>query len=122
MVQVSATRATEQTLQSVVSTLNNLVGQVRNLAVDIGGENLPDLTGQWGYNAGTSGTLTLSGGKRVLTISAISVAGGSATVNGGDPITIPAGGTFVMEPRVQVVDPEVVFTGTDSYVVDWLEG
>lgn len=119
---MSATRATEQTLQSVVSALNNLVGQVRNLAVDIGGENLPDYTGQWGYSSGTAGTLSLSGGKRVLAVSAIAVSGGTATIDGGDTITIPAGGTFVIEPRVQVVDPEIVFTGTDSYIVEWLEG
>lgn len=86
------------------------------------GSKLPNLTGTWGYAAGTSGTVALDGRKRVLTVTASSVAGGTVTVDGGDPITIPANGEMTIEPQVQLTDPTIVFTGTDAYYVDWLTG
>lgn len=101
---------------------NTSTGQRVIAAGGAGGSKLPDYTGTWGYTAGTSGTATLTGGKRVLTITAASASGGTVVIDGGDTITIPASGSVVLEPKVQLADPEIVFTGTDAYVIDWLTG
>lgn len=83
--------------------------------------------GTWGYNAGTSGTLTLSGGKRVLQISAIAQgAAGSLTINAGDVITLPydsvdkVSSSIEIRPTGNLVDPTIVFTGTDAYFVEFV--
>lgn len=79
--------------------------------------------GTFGYAAGTSGTETLSGSKRVQSLAAHAPTSGAAsvTINGGDSITVPAGTQLALAFGDGVlVDPEVVFTGTDSYYLDWL--
>ena len=47
-----------------------------------------DEVGTWGYSAGTSGTVNLSGGKRVLQITAVALeAAGTIQINGGSVTT-----------------------------------
>lgn len=85
------------------------------------------LDGDWDYIAGTSGTVDFAATptqKRILNITATApVSGnGSITINGGNSITVPAGLQFnVPLPEEKLVDPVIVFTGTDSYYVDWLQ-
>jgi hypothetical protein len=79
-----------------------------------------NVTGAWAYAAGTSGTVTLPAGSKVLQISATSLLGGSFTVNGGAAITIPANQQFTLEPRGNLVAPTIVFTTTTAYVVEYL--
>lgn len=83
--------------------------------------------GTWGYNAGTAGTLVLTGSKRVLHITAIALeAAATLTINGGDTITIPYGATdsvsseLTIEPRGNLTDPTLVFTGTTAYFVEYV--
>lgn len=80
----------------------------------------PPITGTWGYNAGVSGTVTLAGSKRVRSITAISTAGGTVTIDGGDSIPIPANFAFNLPIDAQITDAVIVFTGTDSYFVDYV--
>lgn len=89
---------------------------------------VPDQSGTWGYASGTSGTEVLTGGKRVLQITAIALeAAATITINGGDTITIPYGSTdsvsssITIEPKGNLTDPTLVFTGTDSYLVEFVE-
>lgn len=84
-------------------------------------------SGAWGYAAGTSGTETLTGGKRVLQITAIALeAAATLTINGGDTITIPYGSTdsvsssITIEPKGNLTDPTLIFTGTDSYFIEFV--
>lgn len=77
-------------------------------------------TGTWGYAAGTSGTVTIPAGAKVLQISATSLLGGSFTVNGGAVITIPANQQFTLEPRGNLVAPTIIFTSTSSFVVEYV--
>ncbi|MGR9108323.1 MAG: hypothetical protein ACU843_15490 [Gammaproteobacteria bacterium] len=76
-------------------------------------------TGNWGYSAGTSGTLAMSGGKRVLGIYATALTSGSLTINGGDTVSIP-GGAINIAPRGTLIDPTIVFTGTNAYFVEYV--
>lgn len=79
-----------------------------------------DMSGTWGYVSDISGTETLSGSKRVIGITAVSTAGGTITINGGDTITLPANSSFKMAPQANLVDPTIIFTATNSYVVEYL--
>jgi hypothetical protein len=82
---------------------------------------VPDEAGTWGYNAGVSGTVNLSGGKRVIGIAAIATeAGASMSINGGDSIPIPDDVGLEMAPRGNLVNPTIVFTGTAAYVIEHL--
>lgn len=82
----------------------------------------------WGYNAGTNGTVTLTGSKRVLQITAIAQgAAGSFTINGGDSIILPYNSTdkvsseITFEPKGNLIDPTVVFdSDVDAYVIEWV--
>lgn len=80
--------------------------------------NLADLSGTWSYAAGASGTVTLTGSKRVIGIAAHATTAGSFTINGGDAIPVPANSGIEIVPLANLVDPVLVFTGTDSYFVE----
>lgn len=89
--------------------------------------HIPDEKGAWGYNAGTAGTLTMTGGKRVLAITAVAQEGAaSLTINGGDAVVLPyssadkASSAIAIEPKANLIDPVIVFTGTKSYFVEYV--
>jgi hypothetical protein len=91
----------------------------------VAASELPDLTGTWGYAGGTSGTVALSGNKRVLQITAISLtAAGTIQINGGDAVPVPVvsstGSALCIEPVGQLIDPTIIFTNTDSYFIEHL--
>jgi hypothetical protein len=79
---------------------------------------LPRLVGTWGYRAGISGRVLVTG--RVIGVTAHCTTAGSMTINGGDSVPIPALVGYVMTPQAQLVSPTFVFTGTDSYFVEVL--
>jgi hypothetical protein len=90
-------------------------------------DKTPDEAGTWGYASGASGTVTLTGSKRVLQITAIALeAAGSITIDGGDSTPLPYGATdkvsssICIEPRGNLIDPVIVFTGTDSYFIEYV--
>jgi hypothetical protein len=91
------------------------VGTVYRQRVTIGA-----LQGTWGYRAGTSGTVNIAAGARVIGLAAHSTAGGSFTVNGGDSVPVPAGTGISISPWGQLVAPVLVFTSTDSFFVELL--
>lgn len=73
--------------------------------------------GVWDYYAGTSGTVVVTG--RVLTISATgSLLGGTVTINSGDAIPVNEFSAVTLEPKANLVNPTVVFTGTDGYMIE----
>lgn len=83
--------------------------------------------GSWGYHSGSAGTLALSGGKRVLLISAVALGqAASVQINGGDTIALPydagtGASTAVSLPIMgNLTDPTIVFTGTASYTVQFV--
>lgn len=85
------------------------------------------VSGTWDYAAGASGTVALAGGKRVLQISAVALgAAGSVAINGGTAVPLPYDSTdktstsITITPRGNLVDPTIVFTGTDSYFVEYV--
>lgn len=80
---------------------------------------LPNLSGSWDYNAGVSGSITISSGRRVLQISAVAPAtAASLTINGGATVTIPALTSITIEPRANLTAPSLVFTNTAAYFVE----
>jgi hypothetical protein len=90
---------------------------------------VPDEVGTWAYYAGTAGPVTvgtkLGVGERVIGIAAaVSAAGATVTIDGGDtiPIPFPSSGEPVvgieLAPRGNLVDPVIVFAGTDSFMVE----
>jgi hypothetical protein len=74
--------------------------------------------GAWSYYAGSFGTVTVSGGQRVLGIGVHATTAGVLTINGGASIPIPAGVSINIEPLANLVAPTIVFTNTDSYMVE----
>ena len=74
--------------------------------------------GTWSYYAGTSGTVIVTGGQRVIGIGCHSTTGGSFTINGGASVPIPTNISINVEPLGNVMAPTIVFTSTDSYFVE----
>lgn len=74
--------------------------------------------GTWSYYAGTSGTVVVTAGQRVIGIGTHSTGSGTLTINGGPSVPIPAGISINIEPLGNVVAPTLVFTGTDSYFIE----
>jgi hypothetical protein len=95
-------------------------GNVR--LVDGRGEfvDLPRETGAWSYRSGLlSAGESLSGTGRCVGLWVVPVSTDPVVkVNGGDPVTVPAGG-FVLNPRAQLVDP--VISCTSGQVRAFLE-
>lgn len=95
---------------------NQLVGNASLASID---GKLPDLSGAWDYNAGTSGTLSVAASRRVLQITAVAGAlGATVVINGGQTITLPALTSIAIEPKGNLVAPSIVFTGTTAYFVE----
>lgn len=92
--------------------------QLRASAVPITDANIGKSFGTWAYYAGVSGTVTVSGGQRVIGISCHATSAGSFTINGGAAIPIPAGLSINIQPLGNVTAPTIIFTGTDSYFVE----
>lgn len=80
--------------------------------------NSSRLVGTWAYYAGTSGTVTVSGGQRVIGISCHATNVATMTINAGATITIPPNCGFSSSPGGNLVAPTIVFTGTDAYFVE----
>lgn len=76
--------------------------------------------GTWGYTAGVSGTVTLTGGKRVLGLTVTATSGGAFTINGGATITIPTNGSLEISPKGTLTDPVFVFTSTTAYFIEYI--
>lgn len=94
--------------------------EVVTLADEAGGPALPKLVGAWDYRAGASGTVSVPAGGRVVGIAAHSTAGGSFTINGGNSVPVPANVGVAVVPNAQLVAPTLVFTGTDSWFVEFV--
>jgi hypothetical protein len=78
--------------------------------------------GTWDYRAGVSGTVNVPAGARLLSFTCVAGSGGagSVSINGGNSIPVPAGSPFSLAPDAEVIAPTIVFTGTDSYVVQFV--
>lgn len=74
--------------------------------------------GTWGYVSGLDGTVVITGNKRVVGIGAYSLLGGSFTINGGDTITLPSGVAYNIQPNGNLVDPTIIFTGTNTFIIE----
>lgn len=74
--------------------------------------------GTWAYYSGINGTVVVTGGQRVVGISAYSATGGSFTINGGSTITLPAGTAISIEPNANLIAPTIIFTGTNTYFIE----
>jgi hypothetical protein len=88
---------------------------------------LSNQSGTWGYNSGTAGTLALTGGKKVLQITAIAEEGpATITINGGDTIVLPYGesdkvsSAITIEPKGNLVNATIIFTNTKAYFCEWV--
>lgn len=78
------------------------------------------LSGTWSYYAGTSGTVNVAAGRRVIGIAAHATSAGSLTINGGETIPLPAGASIAIAPQGNLVAPTVILVGTDSYFIETL--
>lgn len=108
------------TLNGAATAANQTTGNTSLASID---GKLPDEAGTWGYAAGTSGTLTVGAGRRVLHISVVapSLTAATMTINGGQTITIPAGASLTVSPKANLTNPTLVMTGTSSYFVEYVE-
>jgi len=108
------------TLNGAATAANQTTGNTSLSSID---GKLPDLSGTWGYNAGTSGTVMVAANKRVLAITATAapLLAASMTINGGQTITIPAGTSITIQPRANLTAPTLVFTSTSAYFVEFIE-
>lgn len=77
--------------------------------------------GSFAYFAGTAGTVTVPKGGKVIKIITGSTAGGSLTINGGASIPVLAAQPLKIDDLDDtLVHPVLVFTGTNSYYVEYL--
>lgn len=75
--------------------------------------------GEWDYRAGVDGPRSVEG--RVLQITAVSVSGtGQVQINGGDAIPVPEKVGITITPEGNLIAPDIVFTGTASYFVEYV--
>lgn len=74
--------------------------------------------GTWTYSAGVDGTVNVVG--RVLLVVCHATGSATLTIDGGDSIIIPALTQFALDVRGNLTDPELVFTGTDSYFIEYV--
>lgn len=82
----------------------------------------PALSGTWGYQSGTNGTVNIGADVRVSMITAAAAeTAASFTINGGSTITVPANSSITIAPRGVLVAPTLVFTGTSAYFVETVE-
>ena len=80
-------------------------------------------SGTWGYLAAANGTAAVPAGARVLSVGALGgSAAGNVTINGGAAIPIPAGTPWSLEPKGNLIAPTFVFSGTQSYTVEYVSG
>lgn len=130
--------ATEETIQAVLDyfegivtepgateeTLSSILTQLQGLTVSTQLDN--SLVGQWSYLSGTSGTIEVPEGYRVVgLVCHVPTSGDGALVMGdtGSTIPLPAGTQFSVSPNGQIAGPfEITFTGTDSYFVELVGG
>lgn len=89
-------------------------------AVPVSSSFQSNQTGTWGYDAGVSGTATIGASKRVIGIAAHATTAGSFTINGGPSVPVPAASSVEIQPLGNVTNPTIVFTGTDSYFVEFV--
>jgi hypothetical protein len=86
-----------------------------------------ELNGTVGYAAGAAGTVTVPEGACVTQIIAHSTAGGTVSIFGGNNIPlISAAASWIWRPHHTLWQANsangqsIVFTGTDSYYVEWV--
>lgn len=86
-----------------------------------------ELVGTWVQAAGSSGTVTLPKGGILLQIVAVDTGGGgSVAIFGGTAIPLTAAVPLSLRfnhtlAQAPTADQTVVFTGTDSYFVEYLK-
>lgn len=107
-------RGTDKTKRVESDTSGNLFV---NVAAGGSGSD-PKTTGTWSYYAGVSGAVSVSAGQRVIGIAAHSTSGGTVSINGGPSIPLPATISVAIAPVGNLVAPSIVFTGTDTYMVE----
>lgn len=78
--------------------------------------------GAWSYRAGSSGSVNVPAGARVIGVAAIATsAGASMSIGGGDAVPIPQNFGPDLTPKGNLVGPvTITFTGTASYIVEWV--
>lgn len=75
--------------------------------------------GFWSYYAGTSGTVVVAAGQRVVGITAVATSNGvTMSINGIATVPIPNNSALEIRPKGQLIAPTITFTGTASYFVE----
>jgi hypothetical protein len=82
---------------------------------------------RWGYLSGVVGLVSVPAGARVQRIGAMSNAGGALQVDAwglpGNPVVILAGTGVTLSPEGKLQGPvDILFTTTDSYVIEYTYG
>ena len=116
--QIDANGNIKVTTPSTIDVTDRSARLLGHVTVDAGPPLATQQTGTWAYHAGASGTLNVPAGERVLGIVAHATTAGSFTINSGDSIPVPANVGIELEPVGNLTAPTIVFTGTDTYVVE----
>jgi predicted secreted hydrolase len=107
---------------TVTANLGTIDGAATETTLAAQSAKIPNQAGAWAYYAGTSGTVNVTAGQRVLGIAAHATTAGSMTINAGASVPIPAGTGIQFSPVGNLVAPTLVLTGTDSYVIEVVSG
>ena len=84
-------------------------------------ENVRIVRGQYAYLAGVSGSRSVPAGGLLLSWAAFATAAGATvTINSGDSIPVPQGGSVGGEAHTTVVAPAFVFTSTAGYFIEYV--
>lgn len=101
-----------------INTLPLPTGATTEATLSTLNANIAKEYGTWAYYAGVSGSVGVTAGQRVLSISCHCTTAGTVTINGGSSIPVPANVGFSVDMRGVLVAPTIVFTGTDSYFIE----
>lgn len=93
-------------------------GGATEATLDIISNNVAKQYGSWSYYSGLSGTVTVSSGQRVLSISCHATNVATVTINSGSAITVPPNCGFSSSPAGNLVAPTIVFSNTDAYFIE----
>ena len=113
-------RITAQTITLAISaaSLPLPTGASTEATLSALNSNIAKAYGTWTYYSGISGTVNVTAGQRILSITCHSAIGGTVTINGGSSITVPAGVGFSISMTGLIIAPTVVFSSTDTYFIE----
>jgi hypothetical protein len=117
---LAALETINATVSGSVSVSNFPATQAISGSVTVSNLPVEREAGQWAYASGIAGAATAPGRVLQITAAAPRLLDATFSINGGAVITIPAGQALTVEPKGNLANASIVFTGTASYFIEYV--